>query len=683
MPYDLPRNRVKDLVTYVVNRMNTRRTCSLADNVCPRSKLTGRKINYKREYLLGFGDYVECYNPKVRSNSMKARSEPCIALYPSANISGSWVLWSLASETYVRRTHWKVLPISELVIRKMNELAGTAKVMEADIKPEKADSEDPVTELKEERLPTVVPESDPAMKTMTVEEAELGEREAEQVEVESPDEEYGGAEAENEVFDEDVPPTSSSEPSETERVEPRRSSRSNAGKIERDENFKYCFTQYTVREGLGKHGSKAKEAVVDEFKQLFKGKKALKPVLKKLLTVRQLKKIIRSSMFLKEKFDAFGIFEKLKGRLVADGRMQDRRIYKGLKSPMALIESIIICLVLGCLRKMRFAKVDIGGAYLNALLNEGDEIFMEIGREIAEILFEAMPELLEYKTEDGKLIVQIEKALYGLVQSAALWFKTLTKFLKSLGFTANEIDPCVMNKPVSSGTMTIVLYVDDILIMSEDIDDIKLLIIELEKEYGEVAVELSNQFTYLGMGMTAKPDHSIELSMQSYIENILESSNEYRSLKKCTTPVTQKLFSKPTGKLLSSEEKDQFHTTVAQLLYLCKRTRPDIQLPTLFLCTRVNDPHESDRAKLHRILGYLKLTRKKKRIIRCNKKLLKRLLVFIDAAFAIHYDGKGHTGMVIMFAGVVIDTYCGKQKIATKDSTESELVGLSDLLSTD
>jgi hypothetical protein len=59
---------------------------------------------------------------------------------------------------------------------------------------------------------------------------------------------------------------------------------------------------------------------------------------------------------------------------------------------------------------------------------------------------------------------------------------------------------------------------------------------------------------------------------------------------------------------------------------------------------------------------------------------LKRILAFIDAAFAVHYDGKGHTGLVIMFAGVVIDTYCGKQKIATKDSTECELVALSDML---
>jgi Reverse transcriptase (RNA-dependent DNA polymerase). len=177
--------------------------------------------------------------------------------------------------------------------------------------------------------------------------------------------------------------------------------------------------------------------------------------------------------------------------------------------------------------------------------------------------------------------------------------------------------------------ITIVLYVDDILIMSETFSDIKWLIVALEEEYGEVAVDVSNQFTYLGMGLTVKPNHTIELSMQSYIDNILDSTDEYKNLKKFTTPATNKLFDKPTGKLLNPAEKERFHTTVAQLLYLCKRTRPDIQLPTLFLCTRVSEPHESDRNKLHRILGYLRMTRRKKRIIRCDKRMMKQLLVLL------------------------------------------------------
>ena len=57
-----------------------------------------------------------------------------------------------------------------------------------------------------------------------------------------------------------------------------------------------------------------------------------------------------------------------------------------------------------------------------------------------------------------------------------------------------------------------------------------------------------------------------------------------------------------------------------------------------------------------------------------------RLECYIDASFSIHPDGKGHTGMVIMWGGACIMITCRKQKICTKNSTESELVGVSDSL---
>jgi len=45
------------------------------------------------------------------------------------------------------------------------------------------------------------------------------------------------------------------------------------------------------------------------------------------LTYEQRKSIIRSSIFLKEKFTSTGVFDKLKARLDAGGNMQDRSLY--------------------------------------------------------------------------------------------------------------------------------------------------------------------------------------------------------------------------------------------------------------------------------------------------------------------------------------------------------------------
>jgi hypothetical protein len=41
-----------------------------------------------------------------------------------------------------------------------------------------------------------------------------------------------------------------------------------------------------------------------------------------------------------------------------------------------------------------------------------------------------------------------------------------------------------------------------------------------------------------------------------------------------------------------------FHATVAKLLFLCKRGRPDIQTAIAFLCTRVQQPTVHDYNKL-------------------------------------------------------------------------------------
>jgi len=59
LPYRLPRERLKDLVTYAVSRINLKRTSALIDNVSPRVKFTGVRPGYEAEFGLAFGDYVE------------------------------------------------------------------------------------------------------------------------------------------------------------------------------------------------------------------------------------------------------------------------------------------------------------------------------------------------------------------------------------------------------------------------------------------------------------------------------------------------------------------------------------------------------------------------------------------------------------------------------------------------
>ena len=133
LPFTLPRNRIDDIVVYSVNRKNTRRTKSLNDNVCPRVRFTGRNVRYSDEYRAGFGDYVEAVDPTVVKNQGGDRCEPCIALYPSANVVGSWVLWNFRTNRPVRRTIFTKLYTPPRVIEIINNIAGINGITKADV----------------------------------------------------------------------------------------------------------------------------------------------------------------------------------------------------------------------------------------------------------------------------------------------------------------------------------------------------------------------------------------------------------------------------------------------------------------------------------------------------------------------------------------------------------------------
>ena len=55
-----------------------------------------------------------------------------------------------------------------------------------------------------------------------------------------------------------------------------------------------------------------------------------------------------------------------------------------------------------------------------------------------------------------------------------------------------------------------------------------------------------------------------------------------------STPATKRLFDvDEDAEKLVGKQADLFHSIVAKLLYVCKRSRPDIETTVAFLCTRV------------------------------------------------------------------------------------------------
>jgi len=55
------------------------------------------------------------------------------------------------------------------------------------------------------------------------------------------------------------------------------------------------------------------------------------------------------------------------------------------------------------------------------------------------------------------------------------------------------------------------------------------------------------------------------------------------------------------------------------------------------------------------------------------------LHTWIDASYAVHLDMKSHTGGCISYELGIIDSGSMKQKLNSKSSTESEVVGTNDI----
>ena len=103
--------------------------------------------------------------------------------------------------------------------------------------------------------------------------------------------------------------------------------------------------------------------------------------------------------------------------------------------------------------------------------------------------------------------------------------------------------------------------------------------------------------------------------------------------KTAATPSKPYLFNvRDDAERLDKENSEVFHSVVANLLYIMKRTRPNFEPTVAFLSTRVSCSTVDDWNKLKRLLQFVKGTIIDKRIIGANG--LNDVLTRVDAAYA-------------------------------------------------
>ena len=426
------------------------------------------------------------------------------------------------------------------------------------------------------------------------------------------------------------------------------------------------------------------------------------------LTPLQRKNIIPSHMNISVKVaptsDGSGrTRDKVKARLVGGGDRQDRAQYTRSET------SAPTCSITGTLARIALAQAegeevvvtDISCAYLNARMpktNPDKIVIMRIDPYITSMLAKTDPSMTQFIGKDGSLLVELDRALYGCVESARLWYNELSTTLINEGFTPNDCDACIFNKTVRGTQITIIVYVDDLMIMSKKSKLIKAIITALEAKYDKLKISTGKIHNYLGMvfdfsnpshvsvdqiGMVEDIISTTRTAVQQYTDKPLTAAHRgfAERLKKASsaspkTPAAPYLFDVSTDSpLLEDGLKAIFHSAVAKLMFISNRTRQDILLSLSFLTGRVRFPTEEDWHKLARVLQYLGATKEDKLLIGCTRPY--QVHVSIDSSFAVHPTGRSHTGVTVTLGLGVLYSKSTAQKINTTSSCQAELVALA------
>ena len=371
LPYTLTTLGIAMLVLFCVSRINFQASRSRDGGPCPRELFSGRRVDGGKDFRVAYGDYVQCTVANT-DNSMSARTDDCIVVLPTGNRTGTVKMLSLTTGRIVSRDQFKILPMPDSVIARLNELArreGRESGVRVRIRGEleeklpdhssppsntapTGETDDPIVRLNNEAPgETETPEFSEVKAEETPEEQEVGV--------------YG---PEVGVYEEDTPlsPVNSTEDVPVQKRTLLDMFRDGHNHLTlttiATEAIEERIMNISVKEVLRARGAEAEKAIMKELSQMIE-KKVWRPVLVSSLSGTDRSRIICSQMFLKEKFLPTGEFEKLKARLVAGGDQQDKNLYEDLSSPNVSTSVVLIVLTIAAHERRNISVVDITGVW--------------------------------------------------------------------------------------------------------------------------------------------------------------------------------------------------------------------------------------------------------------------------------------------------------------------------------
>ncbi len=359
--------------------------------------------------------------------------------------------------------------------------------------------------------------------------------------------------------------------------------------------------------GIEKFKAKGEVGVTKELTQMH-DMGVFCPIKVEALTYNERKKALSLLMFLKVKRDSL-----VKLHMCMDGHKQKDSTWSKQDTtlPTVAMESVFITAVVDAHKGRNVTYFDIQGAFLHADVKE--DITMVLKGRLVELMVRVMPNLYRkyitvVRKETAILYVKMQKAQYGLLRSALLFYRKLVANLESDGCVLNPYDSCVANKVVNGKQMTVCWHVDDLKVSDCNPNQFTFFGEWLSKKYGvDVAIHQGKTQDYLGMILDFLAKGKVMIAKMEYIKNIIRDFPEEITGTK-TSPTTDHLFTvrdPSLAKTLPEEQTMAFCCTMAQILFLSMRAWGDIQPATAFLTTRVRLSDEDNWGKVKRVLSYL------------------------------------------------------------------------------
>jgi hypothetical protein len=300
-----------------------------------------------------------------------------------------------------------------------------------------------------------------------------------------------------------------------------------------------------------------------------------------------------------------------------------------------------------------------------------------LDRDVSEILVAANPSRwAEFVRQDGKILVQMDKLMYGFKEAACYWNKTLIAAFIRGGYTRLHKDNCVLVKRDAARVSMVAITVDDCFFVGtrgEAWREQQLGI--LRDAFGAITVLLGDEQQIVGMSVSIdRVAKRAVITQKNYARKLGEA---YGVAKKSVTPALDDLFGDDEVSELLRDQKS-FMSLNSTLMFGSKRTYPEILPAVVKLSSKYNKATKSDYEKAMRVAEYVYNSVNDHKLVLAPKSL--QLVASADASYAEHVDGRSHTGGCIGFesdTGCWVVAISNKQPVVAKSSCESELIAVN------